>query len=610
VKVNFNTDSKKLQILYVLWAIENFSDENHRLKQDDIVKILQDNGYKTDRRTVADSLQLLKSFGYNIHGLSENNNGKSVASTRGAIYLERELSDNKLQLLMDSVLFSKHLSKEDGKTLSAYVASKGSLNFKESQAKNCEVFSGTYSSFDDNLTKNELETVRLAINASVRKRISFKYGQRVQKGEKYTNSGEVFTVSPYYLVVHNGMYYLFAYDHAGNIIRHFKLNKMNGVKITKEDAKPQSETELKDYTVNEYISAHPYLFAGEPEHIILKVQSSALSYVKDTFGESVELIKQGEKFSQVKVFCNQRDAYYWAMQFSDVAQVLEPQSLREELYHRARIMARKYSRFNADRYNEAIAVAKHTGRLWIRDTDISNQKEHHSLSQVRVAYFMRAELENADFLKNYKNLRALKLDNNPIEDLTPLGELDGLIDLVIKDLPNVKNLDFLYKLKNLTSLGLDVDRDVDCSAVNSLDKLKQLIVSERTTYNTTIDWKKLENQIANNRMRIRSDTISPNETKNEDSKNFPFNVFEKILGITSYERDADGVKSALEKALSSVGIEERDVFYAWYKMGFCEKHICHVYGMTPARISGILSEVNDVLRSDEKRALFAPFIKS
>ena len=67
--MNFGAGGNKAQAFYVLWVLENYSDENHFLKQDEIVDILIRNGHFTERKSVARDLNLLAELGFNIHGV-------------------------------------------------------------------------------------------------------------------------------------------------------------------------------------------------------------------------------------------------------------------------------------------------------------------------------------------------------------------------------------------------------------------------------------------------------------------------------------------------------------------------------------------------------------
>ena len=53
MKVNFEAGGNKAQAFFVLWVLENYSDEKNTLKQEDIVEILKKNGHYTERKSVA-----------------------------------------------------------------------------------------------------------------------------------------------------------------------------------------------------------------------------------------------------------------------------------------------------------------------------------------------------------------------------------------------------------------------------------------------------------------------------------------------------------------------------------------------------------------------------
>ena len=110
--MNFGAGGNKAQLLYILWVLENYSDENHFLKQDDIVEILKKKGHFTERKSVSRDLGLLAELGFNIHGVLPelDEDGNELPMPRGKIWLEREISDEKLKLLIDSILFSKFSS--------------------------------------------------------------------------------------------------------------------------------------------------------------------------------------------------------------------------------------------------------------------------------------------------------------------------------------------------------------------------------------------------------------------------------------------------------------------------------------------------------------------
>ncbi|MBR7060524.1 MAG: WYL domain-containing protein, partial [Eubacterium sp.] len=107
---------KKLLIMNILDILKRYSDEDHRLSQKDIVEILK-NEYNmpAERKAVKRNLMNLIDFGYEI------NYSESVRMVPGKdgkpeenyilsdFYLERDFTDSELRLLIDSLLFSKHI---------------------------------------------------------------------------------------------------------------------------------------------------------------------------------------------------------------------------------------------------------------------------------------------------------------------------------------------------------------------------------------------------------------------------------------------------------------------------------------------------------------------
>jgi len=115
---------KKLLIMNILDVLKKYSDENHRLSQKDIVDILK-NEYEmsVDRKSIKRNLQNLIDLGYEIN-FSESIRmvpGKDGTLEESYIltdfYLERDFTDSELRLLIDSILFSKHIPQSQCKEL-------------------------------------------------------------------------------------------------------------------------------------------------------------------------------------------------------------------------------------------------------------------------------------------------------------------------------------------------------------------------------------------------------------------------------------------------------------------------------------------------------------
>ena len=98
-------EPKKLALLRILQILERYSDSEHPLTQEEILKLLdEDYGIVIERKAVGRNISLLKEAGIDIES---ERNGSYLAS--------RTFDDTEIQLLIDSVLASKHLAVKQSK---------------------------------------------------------------------------------------------------------------------------------------------------------------------------------------------------------------------------------------------------------------------------------------------------------------------------------------------------------------------------------------------------------------------------------------------------------------------------------------------------------------
>ena len=102
----YATGNKKMLNMLILDVLKEYSDEEHKLTQQEIIRLLKLNyGMECDRRSVKNNVLCLKELGYDI-------------SMEDGYYLQtRDFEDAELRMLIDSVLFSKNLTHMQAKTL-------------------------------------------------------------------------------------------------------------------------------------------------------------------------------------------------------------------------------------------------------------------------------------------------------------------------------------------------------------------------------------------------------------------------------------------------------------------------------------------------------------
>lgn len=148
---------KKMLIINILDILKKYTDENHRLRQKDIIKILnKEYCMKIDRKSVKRNLMNLIEIGYDIEyresiRLIKDKNGEEADSKiLSDFYLNRPFTDGELRLLIDSVLFSNHISYSQCKDLVEKLEGLSNIYFRsrvkhirnlpENQPSNSELF--------------------------------------------------------------------------------------------------------------------------------------------------------------------------------------------------------------------------------------------------------------------------------------------------------------------------------------------------------------------------------------------------------------------------------------------------------------------------------------
>lgn len=147
----YTKQPKKLMILNILDIFRRYTDENHRLSQKEIIDILKTEYDMTaDRKAVRRNILNLMDCGYRIEysetirmvpildsktkkPLIDPETGKPKTEESyiwSDFYLERDFTDGELRLLIDSLLFSRHIPYSQCKELVEKLENLSNVYFK------------------------------------------------------------------------------------------------------------------------------------------------------------------------------------------------------------------------------------------------------------------------------------------------------------------------------------------------------------------------------------------------------------------------------------------------------------------------------------------------
>ena len=334
IKVYGEAVTKKMLNILILEILRRYSDEEHHLTQQEILrKLKSDYGIgDIDRRTVRDNVQSLIDMGYGI----ENESGD------GYYMYKREFDDAELRLLIDSVLFSKTISDTAAKSLIKKLKSLGNIYFdaKVSHVKSTPILNRT-----DN--KSVLYNVS-AINEAIdqKKKITFRYN-RYGIDFKMHDQGKQYIMNPYQMVASNGNYYLLGNIDKYDNITYYRIDKMSKVEILDEKIKPSNEIKGIEGHLDlpRHMAEHIYMLCGDSVTATIKTSTGMMDVLVDWFGRNFRIIENKNDEIIIKVKCNERALFYWALQYGQHLEVVGPESLRKKLSETIRQMAEKYNKY-------------------------------------------------------------------------------------------------------------------------------------------------------------------------------------------------------------------------------------------------------------------------
>lgn len=329
----YATGNKKMLNMLILEILRNYTDEEHSLTQQEIIKLLELNyGMECDRRSVKNNVLSLKELGEEC--------GFEISMEKGYRLISREFDDAELRILIDSVLFSKSISTRQAKDLIKKIRNFASKYFNAKVSHVCNL-----PELNRTINKQAMYSMDIINDAIAEKRkINFIYNDIGTDFKLHPRREEPYVVNPYQIVANNGRFYLICnYDKYDNVA-HFRIDRMTDVHELEEKIKPMKEVPELDGRLNlpKHMAEHIYMFSGPSSAIKLATTADMMSELVDWFGTDFKIMEQDGDKIVVRLNCNEKAMRFWALQYGPYVEVLGPESLREQVKTDIAAMSKKY----------------------------------------------------------------------------------------------------------------------------------------------------------------------------------------------------------------------------------------------------------------------------
>ncbi len=327
---------KKLLIINILEILKKYTDEEHRLSQKEIVELLKrEYNMKADRKAVKRNLMSLIDFGYPI-SYSEFvriNKAGEEESIFTDWYMEHEFNDVELRLLIDSLLFSKHIPHSQCRELIKKLEGLSNVYFHakikhiralpEERHSNKQLFY-TIDVLDEAISKGC--QVMFEYN-------SYDVDNKMHPRKRSDGTVRQYIVNPYQLAATNGRYYLICNYDKYDEVSNYRVDRISNIKLLDTPIKPIEQVSGLQHGLNlsEHLAEHMYMFTGRSIPVKFRASRSIINDIIDWFGTDVRFSDVTDRHMTVDVKVSETDMLKWALQYAEHAEILEPIHLREQV---------------------------------------------------------------------------------------------------------------------------------------------------------------------------------------------------------------------------------------------------------------------------------------
>ena len=340
---------KKLLILYILDILQKYTDEEHRLSQKEIQDILKkEYEMPVDRKAIKRNLLNLIEYGSSIEyrevSRKEIFRKKSVVSDKDSLdledkgipeddllwtdfYLKQKFTNEELRLLIDSLLFSKHIPYSQAKKLITKLESLSNIYFK---SRSQYIYPLPVDRTDNKQVFYNISILDEAIRK--KKKVLFEYAEyhtdkKMHLKKREDGSVREYVVTPYQMVAQEGKYYLICNYNKYDDISNYRVDRIRNIQILEEKGKPFETLKWSGHqpmNLNEYMKEHVYMYSSENAFVKFRIVKAMISDVIDLFGKGVNFSEETDTHVSVSVHVNERAAEQFAKNYAPDVVILQP----------------------------------------------------------------------------------------------------------------------------------------------------------------------------------------------------------------------------------------------------------------------------------------------
>ncbi|MBE5842104.1 MAG: WYL domain-containing protein [Butyrivibrio sp.] len=309
--------NQKLKLYYLAKIMIAKTDDDHYLTMPQIKDMLEEYGITADRKSLYDDMEALRTLGIDV--LLEHE-GKNYYYHVGSKHFELA----ELKLLVDAIQASKFITEKKSnaliKKLTALVS-----EYEASQLKRQVEVQGRIKTMNESIYYTVDDIHNAIIN---NKAITFEYLKWNLQKELVPRKEERYEVSPWALTWDDENYYLIAYDDESQKIKHYRVDKINKIKIT--DKKRQGKEHFAAFDMAAYSKMNFGMFGGKETKVKLRFKDEMVGVLLDRFGKDISIRKSATNgWSETNVDVAVSDQFFgWIFALGGSVVIAGPDEVR------------------------------------------------------------------------------------------------------------------------------------------------------------------------------------------------------------------------------------------------------------------------------------------
>lgn len=306
------TQRQKGKLLLLQKILLSETDENHKLTGAELISKLAASGISCERKTIYDDIETLTLSGLDI--VTEK-----IGHSNYYYVSSRYFQDEELLVLADAVASSKFLTRKKSDELIKKLQSLTS-RYKGQRLRRSIYVGGRVKTYNEAIYYS-INAIHDAIYKN--QQITFRYTEYdIDKKKRYRHHGEVYQVSPYYLIWESDCYYLVCYCRKHEELCRYRVDRMTDVCVIEKKRKTLTidEEELAKELRGTY-----NMYGGPRETITLEMSTKLINVVIDRFGDDIHIRRSGEDSFIVRLDVSISPTFWgWLFQFGSEARLLAP----------------------------------------------------------------------------------------------------------------------------------------------------------------------------------------------------------------------------------------------------------------------------------------------